>query len=224
MAEEHHVTSARNEVTEPSGRPGASADWLARIVSTVMNPGYVALPTFLVVAVATAPNIWTGVGWWVVTTLGISVAPLLYVALGVRAGRFSDHHLSVREQRLVPFVVGLVSAGAALAILLAWHASRALLATVASVVIGVVIAMAITHGARLKVSLHLGGIAGSVTVFVLLFGPILLILTPLVVLVGWARWRVGAHTVSQAIVAVVVAVVVTVGSFWLMHVPVVFPR
>jgi hypothetical protein len=121
-------------------------------------------------------------------------------------------------------VVGLVSAGAALAILLAWHASRALLATVASVVIGVVIAMAITHGARWKVSLHLGGIAGSVTVFVLLFGPLLLVLTPLVALVGWARWRVGAHTVAQAVVATILAVVITVGTFWLMGVPLAFPR
>jgi hypothetical protein len=103
--------------------------------------------------------------------------------------------------------------GAALTILLAWHVSRALLATVAPVVIGVLIATAITHGLRWKVSLHLGGIAGSVTVFVLLFGTVLLVLSPLVALVGWARWRVGAHTVAQA-------VVITVGTFWVMRVPV----
>ncbi len=76
----------------------------------------------------------------------------------------------------------MVDAG--LTMLVRWRAARALLATVASVVIGVTIAMAITHGARWKVSLHLGGIAGSVTVFVLLFGPLLLVLSPLVALVG----------------------------------------
>ena len=91
-------------------------------------------------------------------------------------------------------------------------------------VIGVVIAMAITHGARWKVSLHLGGIAGSVTVFVLLFGPVLLVLSPLVALVGWARWKVGAHAVAQAIVAIILAVGITVGTFWLMRVPVEFLR
>jgi hypothetical protein len=68
--------------------------------------------------------------------------------------------------------------------LLAWHASRALLATAASVVIGVVIAMAIMQSARWKVSLYLGGVAGSVSAFVLLLGPILLVLAPLVALVG----------------------------------------
>jgi hypothetical protein len=92
------------------------------------------------------------------------------------------------------------------------------------VVIGVVIAMAITHGLRWKVSLHLGGVAGSVTVFVLLFGPLLLVLSPLVALVGWARWRVGAHTVAQAVVATVLAVGITVSTFRLMRVPVAFPR
>jgi hypothetical protein len=50
--------------------------------------------------------------------------------------------------------------------------------------IGVVIAMAITHGTRWKVCLHLGGTAGSVTVIVLLFGPLPLVLTPLMALVG----------------------------------------
>jgi hypothetical protein len=68
--------------------------------------------------------------------------------------------------------------------LLAWRASLALLATVASVVIGVVIALLTAHGAHWKVSLHLGGIAGSVTVSVLLFGPIPLAIAPLVMLAG----------------------------------------
>jgi hypothetical protein len=94
---------------------------------------------------------------------------------------------------------------------------------VATVVIGMVIAMAITHSARWQVSLHLGGIAGSVTDFVLIFGPILLVLTPLVALVGWARWRVGAHTVAQAVVATILAVVITVGMIWVVRVPVALP-
>ena len=41
-------------------------------------------------------------------------------------------------------------------------------------------------------------------------GSVLLVLSPLVALIGWARWRVGAHTVAQAIVATVLAVVITV--------------
>lgn len=42
-----------------------------------------------------------------------------------------------------------------------------------------------------------------------LFGPLLLVLTPLVALVGKPRWRVGAHTVAQAVLATILAVVIT---------------
>ncbi|GCE09536.1 hypothetical protein KDAU_68650 [Dictyobacter aurantiacus] len=53
------------------------------------------------------------------------------------------------------------------------------------------------------------------TVFVLLFGPRLLALSPLVFLVGWARWQVRAHTVLQAIAGTCLAIVVTVVTFQL---------
>jgi hypothetical protein len=80
--------------------------------------------------------------------------------------------------------------------------------------------MLLMQGARWKVSLHLGGITGSVIVFVLLFGPILLMVSPLMALVGLARRRVGAHTVAQAVAATLLALVITVGTFRLLRVPI----
>jgi hypothetical protein len=132
------------------------ADRPASAISAVTNPGVVALPTFLVVALHTAPTIGMGLLWWLITTVGISVAPLLHVSLGVRAGRYTDQHLCLRERRLIPLLVGLAGTGAALAALALLHGSRTLLATVTAVVVGVAIALAITHGLRWKVSLHMG--------------------------------------------------------------------
>jgi membrane-associated phospholipid phosphatase len=195
--------------------PHAGPDRLAEVVSQVTNPAFVALPTFLVVALHTAPNAGVGLRWWLVTTVGISLAPLLHIAQGVRAGRYRDHHLSVRQERLIPFLVGLVSAGTALALLLLWHASRAFLATVAAVVVGAALALVITHGARWKISLHVAGNAGAVTVMVLLFGWPAVLLVPLVPLVGWARWQLRAHTPAQAVAAMLISVAVTVVAFWL---------
>jgi hypothetical protein len=68
--------------------------------------------------------------------------------------------------------------------------------------------------------LTVSSIAGSVTVFELLFGTTLLVVSPPGALVGWARWRVGAHTVAQAVAATLLAVVITVGTFWLLPVPI----
>jgi hypothetical protein len=188
---------------------------LAERVSQLTNPAFVALPTFLAVALRTAPTRSSGLLWWAVTTVGISAAPLLHVYRGVRAGRYSDQHLSRRHERLIPFVVGLAGAGSALVVLLVSHASRAFLAAVAAVLIGAALAMAITHGARWKISLHVAGISGAVTVLTLLFGWPALLLAPLVPLVGWARWQLGAHTPAQAISACLISVVVTVVTFGL---------
>ncbi len=169
-------------------------------------------------ALRTAPAIPSGLLWWLVTSLGISIAPLLHVYVGVRAGRYRDHHLSLRQERLIPFVVGIVGASSALALLLLSHASRAFLATVTAVVVGAALAMGITHGARWKISLHVSGIVGAITVLALVFGWPALLLVPLVPLVGWARWRLGAHTPAQAVAAMLISVAVTVAAFWLLGV------
>jgi membrane-associated phospholipid phosphatase len=75
-----------------------------------------------------------------------------------------------------------------------------------------VLTLAITT--RWKISLHLVGITGAVTVLALLFGSLALILTPLVPLVGWARWQVRAHTAAQAVAGTALAVAIAVGTFW----------
>jgi hypothetical protein len=66
-----------------------------------------------------------------------------------------------------------------------------LLASVVAVLVAGVLTLTITT--QWKISLHLVGITGAVTVLVLLFGPLALLLAPLVPLVGWARWQVRAH-------------------------------
>lgn len=198
-------------VGDEESAPRERANQLAWIVSEMANPLFVALPTFLIVALHTAPNWQRGMLWWIVTTIGISAAPFLFVYQGVRQGRYSDHHLSMRTQRLIPLIVGLACAATALILLLALQASQALLATVASVLVCGVFTLAITT--RWKISFHLVGAAGAATVLTLLFGPVGLVLIPFVALIGWARWRVGAHTVAQAIFGTALAVVITIGMF-----------
>ena len=184
---------------------------LARLVSEIFNPLLVALPTFLVIALASAPDVPRALLWWIVTVAGISVAPLLFIWRGVRKGRYSDHHVSVREQRFVPLVFGLGCLVVAFGALYFLSVSRVLIATVSAVIVACVITLLITR--YWKISLHLIGIAGTVTAFTLLFGPRLLLLAPLVALVGWARWRVGAHTPLQALAGTALAVGVTIAIF-----------
>lgn len=202
------------QTTSADQRNLAAGERLARRVSDILNPLFVALPTFLVVALHTAPDAAHAILWWAVTTVGITAAPLAFVWRGVRAGKYTDLHLSLREQRIIPIVVGVLCTLAAFVALLALHTSRALLATVVSVIVGGIVTLAITT--RWKISLQVTAITGSVTVLALLFGPVALVLTPLVLLVVWARLRLRAHTVPQAIVALAVTVVLTVAVFHLL--------
>jgi hypothetical protein len=189
---------------------------LAHIISEVSNPLFVALPTFLVIALVSAPDVPHALLWWVVAIIGISIAPFLFILRGVRQGHYSDHHVSVREQRFIPLLFGLGCMAASFILLYYFHASQVLIATVTAVIVACSISLLITR--YWKISLHLVGMAGAVTVFALLFGPRFLVLSPLVVLVGWARWQVQAHTALQACVGASLAIGVTVAIFWLFRV------
>ena len=186
---------------------------LAHIISEVSNPLFVALPTFLVIALVTAPDVPHALLWWIVAVLGISIVPFLFILRGVRQGHYSDHHVSVREQRFIPLLFGLGCMAASFVLLYYLNASRVLIATVTAVIVACGISLLITR--YWKISLHLVGIAGAVTVFALLFGPRFLFLSPLVALVGWARWQVHAHTALQACVGASLAIGVTVAIFYL---------
>ena len=187
--------------------------WLAQVVSRYTNPLYIAPPLLLVVAAADASGPIHALLSWIVAIVGVSVAPYMFVRWGVRRGRYSDFHVSRREQRLVPLTLGVVCIGCSMLLLVWMNAPAALIGTLAAIVISFAAALAITQLARWKISLHLIGVTGAVTTLVALFGPPLLALAPLVALVGWSRWKVNAHTPLQAGVGALLAVAVTVGVF-----------
>lgn len=186
---------------------------IAIIISSVMNPLFIAMPIFFIVSLVSAPTPWQGILWWGVTALGISLAPLLFVLDGVRRGRFTDRHVSQREQRLIPLLFGIFCVFAVFCILLALHTSRLLLATLIALISTLIIATLITR--YWKISFHLIGIAGALTILFILFGPIMLALSPLIIIIAWARWWVQAHTPLQACAGILLAILITTLVFWL---------
>ncbi len=190
----------------------------ARVVSNIANPLFVALPFFLLISLYTSPDVLHALLWWGIAVGGISIAPLLFIRQGVRKGKLSDHHVSIREQRFFPLLFGLGCMVISFVLLFSLGAPRVLIATVVAVVAAIFISLLITQVGKWKISLHLVGIAGAVTVCVLLWGPFALFLSPLVILVGWARWQVRAHTLLQAIAGALLAVIVTLGAFGLFRV------
>jgi membrane-associated phospholipid phosphatase len=50
-----------------------------------------------------------------------------------------------------------------------------------------------------KISVHAAIAAGAATVLLLVFGPALLVVWPLVALIAWSRVQVGDHTPAQTL-------------------------
>ena len=186
------------------------AYWLSQITS----PFVVGLGVFGYVSLSTASTVTEGLQWLTVIGVGL-LAPFGYIWWSVKTGKLTDLHVSRRSQRLVPLLVGLMALGGMLAGLLLLSASRPLVATLVAVVVSFASATLITNVAKYKISLHIDSAAGAVTVCCLLASPVFLALTPLVVLIAWARWKLEAHSPLQAICGAALAVAVTVTTFWL---------
>lgn len=169
---------------------------LAHAVSEVLAPAV--LVAGLLLAVGWQAGDDGASRWWGVPGAVFGAAlPFAYVVRGVRQGRFTDHHIPEREHRRVPLVFGATSLAAGLVLLIVFDAPRDVPALLAAGAAGLAVFATVTHW--WKISIHSGVAAGTVAVLVAVFGPVALAAVPLVPLVGWARVRLGAHTVAQVI-------------------------
>jgi membrane-associated phospholipid phosphatase len=205
---DQHLPEAGNEIFS-SNNPQVQ---LAQVISKITNPLFIAVPLFLIISLNTALTTIQGLLWWIITVLGITIAPYVFVLRGVSSGKYSDHNVSDRKQRLVPLSFGLGCIAITFAILILIHASIILIATITSAIVVLVITIVITQ--KWKISLHAAGITGAVTTIIFVFGPIYLFLTILIAVVGWARWKVRAHTPLQIIAGLTLSAIVTIAT-WL---------
>ena len=196
--------------TQQDGEPTAPPR-LAQVVNEVLAPSPTAVVVLALVAWRFAPPGANALAWVLVGALCAVALPTLYLVRQMRRGRVSDHHVRVRHQR-PPIIVGFLAGGMlALALLARLGAPREVIALIGSGVVSATVALLITL--RWKISVHVGTVAGVITVLVQLFGPTMLLLAPLVALVAWARVRVSDHTVEQVIGGAIVGAVSSGLSF-----------
>lgn len=184
---------------------------LARLVTEVLAPAPVAAALLLLITWHSTSSLFEAAWWGFLTVLFTVLIPLLYLVYGVRRHRFTDHHVRIREQRPLPLGVAIVSVLVDVALLMIFEAPRELLALVVAMAVGLGISTAVTL--VWKISIHVAVVAGTVTILILVFGPLLLLLCPLIVLVGWARVEVSDHTLAQVIAGAGLGAVVAATVF-----------
>jgi membrane-associated phospholipid phosphatase len=193
------LTAAEPGVTRPA--PSPIGRRVARVVTEALTPAV--LVAGICVAVAWQSG---SVGWGIVSAVFASGVPVAYIVRGIRTGRFTDHHVTVREHRPAVIVAAAASVVVGLAVMVLLDAPRDLVALVVAMLAGLVLTFAVTRWWG-KVSIHTAVAAGTATTLVLVFGPWLLLAWPFVGVIAWSRVALHEHTVAQTVVGVVLGAV-----------------
>jgi membrane-associated phospholipid phosphatase len=173
----------------------------ARLVTEVLAPAPIVAVLPLIVAWHATSTAAAAIAWGVTASLFASVLPFAVILLGVRRGRLTDHHVSVRQQRALPMLMGIASVLAGLGLLVTVRAPQDLVALVAAMTVGLSVSLLVTLW--WKVSVHTAVAAGAAAVLALVFGPAMLAAWLLVCLIGWSRVQLGDHTPAQVLVGAV---------------------
>jgi membrane-associated phospholipid phosphatase len=133
---------------------------------------------------------------WAALVICLAVGlPALDIAWRVRSGRAGDFQLAVRQERLRPLTVALLSSSAALVLVGSLQGPRTLLVTM---IAGLACGLVLTAVTLVwKISFHSGALAAGVVLACWFAGLSGLILIPLLVAVGWSRVRLGRHSPGQ---------------------------
>lgn len=165
----------------------------ARFVSTILSPIAVSIPALFLVALYHQQS--SSFFFAAIAVLFVSVGPMLYIAVGVSLGKFSDLDVSVRSQRLGPFIFGITSSLIGFVILQMNNAPKNLQTVLLlAATIGLVLMIVTLWW---KISMHASVLSGTVTFLAFLYGMLVWPAFLLVILVGWSRVVLKRHTAAQ---------------------------
>ena len=188
---------------------------VARLVGELLSPPPILAILALVVAWDSSSTPAMAILWGGIAAVSASVLPYALILRGVRRGRLSDKNIGLRQQRIRFAGVAITSILTGLAVLAAFDAPAEMVALQASIAVGVACGWVITLW--WKISVHAAIAAGAATVLLLVFGPALLVVWPLVAVIAWSRVQVGDHTPAQVLAGVALGIVVNAMVFPLLR-------
>jgi membrane-associated phospholipid phosphatase len=194
--------------TQPS--PRSMRVRIARVITEASGPAICAVAGLLIVAIRNAGS-GAGAAWGGLAAIFVAGIPMAYVVKGVKAGKWSDHHIEDRAQRATPLLVGIASVAVGAVLLGLIDAPRELIALVLAMLTGLLAVLAVTHW--WKVSVHSAVAGGLLASLVVLFGAWALVgLAPLAA-IAWSRTVLDAHTWPQVVVGALLGALIAATVF-----------
>jgi membrane-associated phospholipid phosphatase len=177
----------------------------ARFISMILSPAVVALPFIVLMALSNnKQNIFLSV---IITIFFLCIGPMAYIIVGVISGKFTDVDVSIRSQRVGPFLFGIASTAIGYVILTITHGQKNLATILLLIAISGVVMMLITFW--WKISMHASALSAAVTALAFVYGFIVLPAYLLVILVSWSRVKLHRHTISQVAAGSLVGIVLS---------------
>ncbi len=185
---------------------------VAKRISLILHPFLIAPLSIVLVLYLDTGNLLSALGWAGLCAAFVVAPAGLYLRKKLKKKAYSDADVSVRKQRYGFYVFGTSCMVVCFAVLLWMGAPQVLVAFFGAALLSVVSAAVLTRFWT-KVSIHAGVMAGAtvaVVFYSLAWGGVLAGLT---LLVSWSRLVLKRHTLQQAILGWMVAVVCVAGVF-----------
>jgi hypothetical protein len=171
------------------------ANYLALLISALFSP-FVLIPITVVATGLRYENDIADLAKWIAGGLVFLVLiPSAFLFLQIASGKVTDPHVAVREQRIKPFLVGLLSSIAGTIFLWLYGLGKPAISFAICYLANMILIVLITI--RWKVSIHASVFSACVVAMAISFGSHLLFLLLLLPAIGWARIHRGKHTPAQ---------------------------
>jgi len=208
MSDELALDESIQSVPAPALPPRKTGRILvAHYVSNILSPVAISLPFVLLVALYHAQNVPMALLSALIVLFFLSFGPMIYILIGVRMGKFSDPDVSMRSQRVGPFLFGIGSSLVGFVTLFVTHGPKNLQTLVLITIISGVVMMVVTLW--WKISIHASSLAAVATVLTALYGLVLLTSFVLLIAVCWSRVVLRRHTLGQVVAGSLVSIALT---------------
>ncbi len=190
-----------------SGEVIVAKDKIADIISLILSAPLFAIYLFIILIITSQkPEGTLGLAFLIVTgLLFLLILPTAPIVIASRKGE-TDIYVLEREKRPKFFAIAIISylMGSIIYKLMAKTIFFLFLACYATVTTAIMVSTLAT-----KTSVHMAGIAGPVTFFVIIYGINYIILYLLLLPVAWARYEKRAHNLSQLVLGAIIAIITT---------------
>ncbi len=184
---------------------------LAILTSNILNPFLVSLIMVIIISLKTTTSFFEALKWSSIA-LALSILPVLSVMVYlIRKEKLEGISIRVRKQRHRIYLLATICAVVSCVVLFRWGAPLMLVASFAAGLSAIVIFMCINF--LWKISVHTAFVTSSVTLLIILFGPIGAVSTVLLPLIGWSRIELEHHSPAQVAIGALLAALIIVVVF-----------